>query len=529
MIKLSGLRKVRIFVSLIFFIATTLLFLDLSGYITNNFSDEVLFLQFIPSLLSFLHILSLGAAGFIVVLILTLLFGRVYCSSICPLGVTIDILNYFNKKYYKRRTGKRLKFRFTKPADRLRYSLLLIVSVLFVVGSSIGIVLLEPYSNFGRLVTNFVKPFVVGINNGLVLLLESFDNYSLLPYKFPAIQLSVLVIPVLFLGLIIWLTIKNGRLYCNTVCPVGSLLGLISKYAVFKIKVNENDCTACGVCETVCKAECIDSKNKSIDFTRCINCFDCFQSCPTEALFYKTPVRVDEYKPAGNDKGRRGFLVSTGIIMLGAIRSAKAQVEKEIKVYTRNKIPEKKDTPITPPGSKSIDHFISNCTACTLCVSACPTNVLQPSLFEYGIEGLLMPHMHNRSGFCNYDCTICGDVCPNEAILPQLIENKKLIQIGKAYFEKDNCVVHTQKTDCGACAEHCPTKAVRIVLDPELNLRSPVVDEKICVGCGACEYACPTIPYKAIYVNGNAVHLRAELPKQDKLEADDQLDEDFPF
>lgn len=520
----------RIIVSVFFFIATSLLFLDLSGYLTIHYSDYVLFLQFIPSLLSFLHILGFAAIGFIVVVILTLLFGRVYCSFICPLGITIDVINYLNKKLHRRRSGKKLKYRFTKPLNFLRFSILGAVIILFLVGSSIGIVLLDPYSNFGRFVTNFAKPIIVGLNNGIVIVLEMFDNYSLLPYKFPTIQLSVIVIPLLIFGLVLWLTIKNGRLYCNTVCPVGSLLGLISKYAIFKIKVNENDCTGCGVCETVCKASCIDSENKSIDFSRCINCFDCFQVCPTEALVYNQPViRTEKIKSSKKDNGRRGFIITTGMMMIGTLRSVKAQIEKEIKVYKRNTIPEKKEVPITPPGSKSIEHFISNCTACTLCVSACPTNVLQPSLFEYGIEGLLMPHMQNRSGFCNYDCTICGDICPNEAILPQLIENKKLIQIGKAYFEKDNCVVHTQNTDCGACAEHCPTKAVRMVLDPELNLRSPVVEEKICVGCGACEYACPTIPYKAIYVNGNAVHLRAEPPKQDKLDADDQLKEDFPF
>ncbi len=528
MLKLTGLRRIRIIISGFFFIAVTLLFLDLSGYSVQHFSDYVLFLQFIPSLLSFMHILASAATGFIVVLLVTFLFGRVYCSSICPLGVLIDIINHFNRKVHRRRTCKKLKYEFSKPKNILRYSILAITVILLIAGSSLGIVLLDPYSNFGRFVTNFIKPIVVGINNGAVYILEQFDNYTLLPYKFPTIQFSIIIIPLILLGLIIWLTLKQGRLYCNTVCPVGSLLSLVSRYALFKIKVNENDCTGCGICETACKAGCIDSDNKTIDFSRCINCYDCLYVCPTEAIVYSDTSK--QKKELLNTRGsRRNFLASIALISMGFISTLKAQVEKQINVYTKNKIPEKKDTPVTPPGSKSIDHFISNCTACTLCVSACPTNVLQPSLFEYGIEGLLMPHMHNRAGFCNYDCTICGDVCPNQAIVPQLIENKKLIQIGKAIFEKDNCVVHTQKTDCGACAEHCPTKAVRMVLDPELNLRSPVVDDEICVGCGACEYACPTIPYKAIYVNGNAVHLIAEPPKQEKLDADSKLEEDFPF
>jgi ferredoxin len=138
-----------------------------------------------------------------------------------------------------------------------------------------------------------------------------------------------------------------------------------------------------------------------------------------------------------------------------------------------------------------------------------------------------MPHMSNKIGFCNFECTICGDVCPNDAILPLKNENKKITQIGKVKFIKENCVVYTQKTDCGACAEHCPTKAVKMELDAELNLRVPIITEELCVGCGACEHACPTKPFKSIYVDGNPVHQIAEKPKDEKLEIIEE--EDFPF
>ena len=190
--------------------------------------------------------------------------------------------------------------------------------------------------------------------------------------------------------------------------------------------------------------------------------------------------------------------------------------------------------PISPPGSLSLEHFTGNCTACSLCVSACPTQVLQPSFLEYGFIGMLQPRLDNSKGFCNYECTACMEVCPAGAILPQPLYDKKLIQIGKAKFIKENCVVETQGTDCGACAEHCPTKAVRMVeyshpKYPGKFLKIPEVTEEICIGCGACEYACPAKPWRSIYVESNEVHALAKKPAEDKVEQEVSEEEDFPF
>ena len=363
----------------------------------------------------------------------------------------------------------------------------------------------------------------------MVYVLEFFEEYSLIkPEKFDLPGIEIYLFPLFILTIVLLFSWKHGRLYCNTICPVGSLLGLISKFSVYKIKIDDITCVECGVCATVCKSNCIDTENKKIDFTRCVSCFNCFQKCPTEAILYTKPLEKTEFGTKDiADNSRRSFMISAGL--LSTALAKKVFPQGEILVYTENEIPVNRAVPITPPGSISIEHFISKCTACTLCVSACPTNVLQPSLMEYGINGLLMPHMNNRVGFCNFECTICSEVCPNYAILPIEKEEKKLKQIGKAKFIKDNCVVYTQKTDCGACAEHCPTKAVRMVMDNEVGKKAPKVDDKICVGCGACEYACPTKPYKAIYVEGNAVHQLAEKPPEEKIEEEVDLKEDFPF
>ena len=184
---------------------------------------------------------------------------------------------------------------------------------------------------------------------------------------------------------------------------------------------------------------------------------------------------------------------------------------------------------MTPPGSKNLENFNKYCTACGLCVSACRSNVLQPSFLEYGLSGMMQPHMDYHSGFCNYDCKICGDVCPSQAInVFHDLKEKQLTQLGKAKFVKGNCIVNTERTECGACSEHCPTKAVDMVPFLDTGLMIPKVDDTICVGCGACEFACPTVPYRAIYVNGNAEHLIADEPKIEELEELEE-EEDFPF
>ena len=195
-------------------------------------------------------------------------------------------------------------------------------------------------------------------------------------------------------------------------------------------------------------------------------------------------------------------------------------------------IPERVTSPVSPPGSGSIEHFTDTCTACHLCVSACPSRVLVPSFLEFGFLGMMQPRMNFHAGHCNFECTICMNVCPSGAMLPLTVENKKLTQLGVAKFIKENCVVYTDNTDCGACSEHCPTKAVDMAPYPNpLNkrLKVPEMKPEYCIGCGGCEHACPTKPYKAIYVDGNPVHKLAKKPVVKKIEEKVDYNEDFPF
>ncbi len=521
------LKKFRVVLSLIFLTLIGIFFLDFAEFFPPGFITGTLYLQFVPSLLKFLTVFSVIAAGFIVVLVLTLLFGRVYCSTICPLGILQDVIIYLKRKFRKR---KRYKFNFIKAWPWLRYSLLGITVAFFLAGNILILALLDPYSIFGRITSDLFRPVFSGITNVLADILNSFGVYGLYKVDIHAIHYEVLLIPFVFLILIVWMSLAKGRLYCNTICPVGTFLGLLSKVSVFQIKLNKTTCTKCGLCERSCKAECIDHKALHVDFSRCVGCFNCLSVCPESSANYelnslyrsseKIP-RDTNYDNAG--AGRRKFVGGFLLALLGASRLAKAQGLVTSSANTRVE----REHPVSPPGALNTGRFNQACTACHLCVNVCPTDVLQPAVFEYGYRGLMQPRLDNHAGFCNYDCTLCGEVCPTGAILPLTAEDKRLTQIGRARFVKSNCIVETEGTDCGSCAEHCPTKAVRMV-DYVDNLRIPEVTEDICIGCGACEYACPTKPYKAIYVEGNPVHARAKKPSQEKVEAV-KHEEEFPF
>jgi len=520
----SLLRKIRIIISLLFFIPTTFLFIDIFGLIKPETSNKIVFLQFVPSLLKFITVLSFSTIGFIIILLLTILFGRVYCSSICPLGTLQDIINNLAVRF---RAKKKRRAEFLPEYKSLRFFLLILPIAVFVLGSSLAVSLLDPYSIYGRFAGNFFRPLLAFANNTATFVLESVNLYWLYPFDLHAFNIIPFAITIAFFALVFVMAWKKGRLYCNTVCPVGTLLGCISKISLFKVIIKEEDCLSCGACARECKANCIDSKNKTIDVTRCVNCFNCLTSCPTEGISYSILSKKKETIDSVKNNSKRKFLTKASLYLL-SFSAIGAQIEKKIKATKPSTIPVFRKVAVSPPGSQSVERFNDKCTACHLCVSACPTQVLQPSFLEYGFTGMLQPRLDNITGFCNFDCKVCADVCPTGAILPIDLERKKLIQLGKAIFVTDNCIVKTEKTDCGACSEHCPTKAVHMI-PFEGKLVIPEVRDKYCIGCGACEYACPTTPYKAIYIEGNSIHVLAEKNTELKEQKKVDLKEEFPF
>lgn len=516
------LKNIRVFVSLVFFLLITFVFIDFTNALAGNIIQGVLYLQFLPSFLNFMGLAGIAAAGFLFIIVLNLMFGRIYCSTICPLGTFQDIIIWLKRKFSKRKV-----FKYRKAVNYLRYSILGISILLFFTGLISPLLLLDPYSNYGRIAANLFRPLYLWLNNQGAVGLESMDIYTLYRVEPGITQWFSVSFSVFFFILIVWLSVKYARFFCNGLCPVGAFLGLLSKYSVFKIKLDKSLCTSCGKCSAVCKANCIDFKSREVDFSRCVGCLNCLNSCPSNGVVFSNKKKEGEAVLKTFDHKRRE-VISGSVGALATLAVLPLQAQKKGQQRGKHKGPREvvKDYPVSPPGSASIEHFNDACTACHLCVSACPTHVIKPAFLEYGLAGIMQPRMDYHANYCNFDCVVCTEVCPTGALRPITLDEKHVLQLGKVKFIKQNCVVYTDGTDCGACSEHCPTKAVDMIPFRK-TLFLPEINPDICVGCGACEYACPTTP-KSIFVDGNPVHLIADKPVIKKLEQPDP-EEDFPF
>ena len=515
----SLLKRLRVILAILFFVPIILYFVDFANLLPDSLHG-LLHLQIVPAILA-------GILWIIIAqLLLVLVFGRLYCSVICPAGVLQDIINRIYCIGKKKKNGKR-RFRYKKPMNWFRYGLLALTTLLALVGSIELLLLLDPYSNFGRVAANLFRPLVIWGNNLIADVLMKFDNYTLYHVTIETITIPSLiagaVVLLLFIGLVAW----RGRLFCNTLCPVGSLLGLISRYSLLNINFDKNACIQCGKCEKSCKAEAIDMASMHVDNSRCVDCFNCISSCSKDALHYSVnplfknkEINKDTAKTANVSSSRRSFL-STGITVASTVPLAAALAEqvngqKRHRERAHGEENEANWSPVTPPGSISLERFKDTCTGCHLCVVQCPTHILKPAGLEYGFDYLLKPHLSYNSSYCNYECTVCSDVCPNHAIKPLTVEQKITTQVGIAHFIKHRCIVEIDGTDCGACSEHCPTQAVKMV-PYKGDLRIPQVEPEICIGCGGCESICPARPARAIIIKANEVHLLAEKPKEEEI------------
>ena len=487
--------KVRRILGGIFFVLITLLFLDFTGAIHAWFGWMAK-IQFLPA------VLALNFGVVIALVLLTLLMGRIYCSVICPLGVLQDIFGWLGKKVKKNR------YTYSKPMSILRYVMLGVLVVALVAGfTSIG-ALIAPYSAFGRIATTFLAPVYQWGNNLLASWAESANSYAFYSVDIWWKGGATFVVALVTLTTLFVLAFKNGRTYCNTICPVGTVLGFLSRYSYLKPVIDTTKCNGCGLCARNCKASCIDSKNHAIDYSRCVVCLDCIDKCRQGAIKYVPRSKAVQSAPSGAsaDKGRRAFITATAVVAGASVAKAqKLKMDGGYAVIEDKKIPNR-ETPLTPPGSLSARNLAQHCTACQLCISACPNQVLRPSS---DLSNFMQPITSFERGYCRPECVKCSEVCPTGAIKPITKEEKTAIQIGHAVWIADNCVVNRDNQKCDNCFRHCPTGAIQMVAknpDDKKSPKIPVINTERCIGCGACENLCPSRPFSAIYVEGHEVH-----------------------
>ena len=492
------LRRIRVILAVLFFLAVTGLFLDFTGTI-HAWLGWTAKIQFLSAVLA----LNVGVVLFLVVL--TLILGRVYCSVICPLGVMQDIISWLSG----RRKKKRFRFSYSPEVKWSRYGVLAVFIVALLAGIGSLVALFAPYSSYGRIVSNLFAPLYQWGNNLLAYFAERADSYAFYETEVWMKGLGTFIVAAVTFIVIAVLAWRNGRTYCNTICPVGTVLGFLSRYALFRPVIDAGKCKECGLCSRKCKASCINYKEFRIDYSRCVDCMDCIDTCKHGAIHFacrlkKSEPAKEEGKPV--DTARRGFLTATAVVAASAtLQAQEKKVDGGLAVIEDKKIPVRA-TRIVPPGALGIRHFEQHCTACQLCVSVCPNGVLRPSS---GMMTLMQPEMSYERGYCRPECTRCSEVCPAGAIRPITVADKSATHIGHAVWVRENCIPLTDGVSCGNCARHCPVWAILMVpSDPENpdSPKIPVVNEERCIGCGACENLCPARPFSAIYVEGHEVH-----------------------
>ena len=512
------LKKIRVALAVLFWLGITLLLLDFTGAL-HGWLGWMAKIQFLPA------VLALNAAVIIGLVLLTLVFGRVYCSVICPLGVFQDGVAHLNVAHKRRRKDHK-PYGYSPEKKWLRYGIWALFIVALVAGIQVLVALLAPYSAYGRIVQNLFQPLYIWGNNLLAWIAERAGSYAFYSKEVWLRSLPTFLIALATLVLVVVLAWKNGRTYCNTICPVGTTLSFFSRFAMFRPVIDTQKCKNCKQCEHQCKAACIDIDHHKIDYSRCVDCFNCLDTCKFGALKYRfawgkgipspaEPVRNDTGVTPSNpvapseakeSAGRRAFITGTALAVGAAtLKAQEKKVDGGFAAILDKEVPER-DTPLTPPGSRSIKDFYRRCTACQLCVAECPNNVLRPST---DLKHLMQPEMSFERGYCRPECTRCSEVCPSGAILPISREEKTEYHVGTARVNRDLCVVESG-TECGNCARHCPVGAIRMVKIEGTELRRPTVDEARCIGCGACENLCPARPISAITVNGRHNHLNDE-------------------
>jgi len=449
-----------------------------------------------------------GLALALVTLVLTLVAGRVWCGWLCPLGTTLDLV--------RPRTRPHPPTPSPVPSGQERGShwplrAVKYVALIAVLGAAIGgnltLLAFDPISILTRGLASFLLP---GLNQATMSLERVLYNIPPLQGALDWFEVSVrtslfpadvwrwwnLVPGLLFVG-VIALNWAAERFWCRYLCPLGGLLGLVSRVAILRRVVGEDACRHCQRCARACPTGTIDVASFESDPAECTVCLNCLPECPTPGGQTFAPVwklaPAQEYDP-----GRRQTLVALGAGLVAAV------------AYPFAPMPLRRNPRlIRPPGAQS-EAFLSQCIRCGECLKVCPTSGLQPALWESGLDGVWTPTLVPRLGYCDYSCHACGQVCPTGAIPNLSLEEKRKQVIGKAEINRDRCLPWAKNTPCIVCEEMCPLAPKAVELDlfyvtddagQSMAIQRPHVIQDRCIGCGICEFKCPVVGEAAIRVS----------------------------
>ena len=438
-----------------------------------------------------------GSSLLLIVVILTLVFGRAWCGWLCPLGTVLDLFSFKNSQIIK-----------SSPPEswrRVKYGVLLVTLVAALFGN-LTLLVLDPLTILFRTLSTVIWPaldwvitsletalYQIPIFNDPISALDNILRPTLLPAE-PVYYRNILIFAAVFTGVIL-LNLLAERFWCRYFCPLGGLLGLVSKFAIYR-RVVSDECKSCGLCKPVCPTGTINpDKHFASDPAECTMCLECVPACKRDSLTFVPKLAIAERQEY--DPGRRELLAALliSIPLVGIFRS---------NALVKTPLP----TRIRPPGVVE-DDLLSKCIRCGVCIRTCPTSGLQPAVLEAGLEGLWTPVLAPRLGYCDYACNSCGQACPVQAIPPLSLPEKRLQVIGKAYIDKNRCIAWADNHDCIVCEEMCPLpdKAIKLsqeqVTKPDgevVQVKLPQVNRDTCIGCGICEYKCPVSGIAAIQV-----------------------------